>query len=310
MGSWNHDGNQVYTGAAPLGWTVLDLKAKTGGGSTTHPSAKTLALLRVENTAGASFVAFRQNGSGWDSYLTAPLSAGCLSGQVANTPIVAMVLVPTDSSGKIEWISQNAHNTEIFLMGFVEATFPSALLFPSGPLPNVWTDEDATTDTVAAPTGLTGEALAFLLYEKTGGAGSSWFAVRPDGGADEYLGSGKPAACSQGGLNGNGKSNGLACKTNSSGVFQHICQAPVINTTVELVCFEQDRWTDVDTEVFSAAPPPLAWVGSEIDLSPITGAIRALVLLQVHLEDVGGATQRAGFRSSDETKEIYWKDLS
>ena len=302
MAYWVHDGNQVYGAAAPLVWNTLDLKVKFGGGSTSHPTAKTLALLRIENTAGAAYMAFRAGGSAVDSYLAAGNAKGAALCRPDNSPDLCMVLVPTSATGTIEWQSQVANNTEIYLIGFVEVVDSLQEIYALAGLPAVWTDLDATTDTGAASTGLTGEALAFLWYLKNGGAGSNWFAVRPNGRTDQYLGSGAPAGCSQALSNANLKSNGLVVKTDAAGLLEHVGQAVVINAAVDLDCFVQSGWVDTDVEVFAAGAPPLAW--TNLSLAAHVGAVRALCLLQVHLQNVPGVAQRAGFRASDETKNL------
>jgi len=78
---------------------------------------------------------------------------------------------------------------------------------------------------------------------------------------------------------------GILQKTNSSGEIEIICNAPVSNTEIILGSFEQTSFASGDIEVFPAGTPPLAW--QSLDLSSYIGSQRALVVLQVHVENSG-----------------------
>lgn len=301
MSGWVHDGNRVFNGAAPTSWTDLDLKAIAGGGSTSHPSGRTLALLKVVNGAGWSYMAFRPNGTSYDTYVNQPDGHGCCMCTPNNaTSDAALVLVQTDSAGIVEWQAQANDATEIWLVGFVEATTVDLTVRSDSAMPSTWTSLDLTQDVVATPTGLSAEALVFLWVERTGGT-SNYIATRPRiPGYANFLGSGVLGGCSQGEINNATEYEAYAQKTSSTGDIEIIAATVVPNTEITLASFEEDGFDNFNIEVFAAAQPPTSW--TSLDLSTQVGSRRALVMLQVHHENAApGGLQGVAFRATGDT---------
>jgi len=92
---------EVFTGAAPLAWTDLDLSGTVGAQST-------LVILKVAHTLAGPTIAVRKNGD-TDEYFNdaAGIGAACTRSDVAAN-FHAILVVVTDASGIIEWMS--AHN--------------------------------------------------------------------------------------------------------------------------------------------------------------------------------------------------------
>ncbi len=294
MSAWNHDGSRVHNAVAPLAWASLDLKLIAGGGSTTHPSARTMALLKIENSAGWPYMAFRPGGAAFTTYVNQTLGHG----SVVITPNsatgdAALVLVPTSATGTVEWQSQTASATEIWLVGFIEGTDSGQTVF-SAAMPSTWTDLDLTQDLGAAPTGVTAEALVYLWYLRSGGT-SNEIATRPNGGSSNFLGSGVLGGCSQGAPFAVADTEAYVGKTDGSGIIEHRGDTVVPNATVLLESFEETNFDDFDVEVYAAAAPPLGW--QALDLSAHVGLRRSLVLIQVHLENAApGGLQATAFQ--------------
>lgn len=300
MASWEHDGNKVFDGVAPTSWTDLDLKLIAGGGSTEHPTARTLALLKVVNSSGWPYMAFRPDGVSFDTYSNDSGGHGCVViTPNSSTGDAALVFLPTSTSGLIEWKSQTASNVEIWLVGFIEADVSDQEVFASGALPSSWTDLDLTEDTVSAPTGLTEEALAYLWYHRTGGTKNE-IATRPNGGRVNFLGTNMLGGCSQGQPTASGKYESYVMKTDSSGLIEHIAASTVPNAEVILASFIQDGFSDIDAEIFPSATPPTVW--TELDISSQVGNNRALVMLEVHNSSASpGSIFTIAFRADDDT---------
>jgi hypothetical protein len=303
MSLWVHDGSRVFNAAAPVFWQDLDLKAVAGGGATSHPSTNTLALLKVENSAGAPVIAFRQNGSAYNTYTLSTYGHGCcLIDPNSADSDAAMVLVPTDADGIVEWYAQTASAMEIWLVGYVEATFVDLTVRSSAAMPSTWTALDLTTDVLAASTGLTGEAFAFMWWETTGGFTNDWASRPSDPGWGGFLGTIVQGGCSQGGYLAVGIDEGIAQKTNSSGELDIIAVAPVPNASIQLAAFEQENFASGDIVVYASAAPPTSW--TSLDLSAYVGAQRALVMLQVLTSALGSGTyQGTAFRTTGDASD-------
>jgi hypothetical protein len=297
MSAWTHDGSRLFTGNSPIVWADLDLKLVDGGvGNTLHPTAHSLALLKVENSVGSPLIGFRTNGKADNTYITVNGGHGCCSlDPNSATSDAAMVLVPTDSVGKVEWIASAAVAIEVWLVGFVQATEVDLEVRADSAMPSSWTALDLTQDVLAAATGLTGEAFAYVWIERTGGSQNDW-ATRPaDPGYAEFLGGFVQGGCSQGGYNNVNDVEGIAQKTDTSGEIEIISASPVTNAEIRMASFEQDGFASCDIEVFAAASPPLSW--TTLDLSAYVGARRALVMLQVHYENTGSGLVGSAFRT-------------
>lgn len=280
MSAWKHDGSRVFNGSAPTSWTDLDLKAVAGGGATTHPTARTLAVLKVLPSTSISYTGFRPDGSSIDTLIGYTNGHGCCSISPPHSPADAtIVVVPTSSSGLVEWRATSAGSVEIWLMGFVEAAIADDIVRADSAMPSTWTTLDLTEDTGASPTGLTGEALAFLWVERTGGTTNNC-ATRPVVyGIAGYLEDSSTDGASQGRPHALNEVEGYLQKTNSSGEIEIIAEATVPNTEITLASFEQASWTNSNSVEYASAAPPTSW--QDLDLSGTIGAKRALVLLEI-----------------------------
>ncbi|MFC1846770.1 hypothetical protein ACFLYS_01760 [Chloroflexota bacterium] len=101
---------QVHTGAAPTAYTDLDLSAVIG-------AQKTLVILKVK-TAGAYCYAFRQNGDTDSGASGSHYSACTLYSTSAN--IYGLVVVHTDASGIVEWLSSNAAAMTVDVVAYIK----------------------------------------------------------------------------------------------------------------------------------------------------------------------------------------------
>lgn len=303
MAGWEVDGDWIYSAPAPTSWTSLDLKSKFGGGSTSHPTARTLALLRVTPLVLSSpRYSFRPNGSSMDTEVGTNYGHGCccivLDQDYGES---GLILVPTDSSGIVEWTASTNVATSVYLVGFIEATVSDQIVRSSTAMPTDWTSEDLTTDISLSPTGLTGKAFAYVWFERTDGNANE-VATRPsDPGRANYISNESLGGCSQGrpfSLD----TEGYVQKTNSSGEIEIIALASVPHCSIELASFDQTYFEDFDVEVFAAAPPPTTY--QDLDLSTQTNSRQALVMIEVHYADtVYGTSQITAFRGKGDTAE-------
>jgi hypothetical protein len=301
MGNWNHNGEKVYSGNPPTSWTDLNLRTKVGGGGTGHPIGRTLAVLKVEMISGATYFGFREGGgeSSRDAHVAQWGGQGCCTTQPSGTTSdTALIVVPTSATGLVEWKASSVlTSVDIWLAGWIEGTYSNQQVF-GGNLPSSWTDLDLTTDTSLSATGLTGEALAFLWYDRAGGSTNA-VATRPNSGRTTIPVESQLAGCSQGRLIF-GKSVGYVMKSDSSGLIEHLANTPVPAANVYLGEFEQDAFVNYDTEVYAAAAPPTTW--TSLDLSSYTGSGRALVMLEVHEANTSPGTMHAvAFRADDDS---------
>lgn len=295
--TWVHNGSRVYNAAAPVAWADLDLKLDDAAGPTGHPSAHTLALLKVVPGAGSSYVAFRTKGSTDNTYVTVTGGHGCAVAKPDSaTSDAVLIFIPTDSAGLVQWKAQAASAMEIWLVGYVEATAVDLVVRASGAMPTVWTTLDLTQDVLAAATGITGEALSYLWFERTGGSQNDW-ATRPaDPGYGSFLGGEVQGGSSQGGYGIVTDVEGIGQKTDTSGEIEILGVPPVSNEEIRLASFVQDVFASGDIEVYAAAPPPTSW--TTLDMSAYIGSQKALVMIQVHMENSGGVgLQGVAFRT-------------
>lgn len=298
MGSWVYDGSRVYNGTPSTTWQSLDLKAVAGGGATSHPSARTLAMIKIENGAGTTYYGFRPGGTSLDTYIPQSNGHGCALAQ-ANSSYVesVMVLVPTSATGTVDFYASAANACEMWLVGFIECTYVGGEVRADSAIPTSWTSLDITEDTGASPTGLSGEALVYLWCERTGGIRNE-IATRPiySPSRDGFLGSSIQGGAAQGEPYNIGETEGYTVKTDSSGEIEIKTGVPTPNASVDLAMYEQSGFDNYDVEVFAAATPPLTW--TTLDISAHIGATRALVLIEVHLEDISpGSSQGTAFRA-------------
>jgi hypothetical protein len=213
-----------------------------------------------------------------------------------------MIIVPTNASGVLQWKAQTASAMEIWLVGYVEATSVDLIVRASGAMPTVWTALDVTQDIFAAATGLTGEALAYLWIERTGGSQNDW-ATRPaDPGYGGFLGGYVQGGSSQGGYNVVNDVEGIGQKTDTSGELDILGVPPVSNEEIRLASFEQDGFASGDIEVYPLAEPPTTW--TTLDMSSYIGAQKALVMLQVGMEFAGAGLQGVAFRTPGDTSDF------
>ena len=104
---------QVFNGAAPTAWTDLDLSATIG-------SQSTLVLIKFKGDGTQQIVAVRQNGDTDEFYETA--AEGYNSGTVQAKGVAGhkVLLVATDSTGKIEWKANNTDVTTIDVISYIK----------------------------------------------------------------------------------------------------------------------------------------------------------------------------------------------
>lgn len=299
--SWKHDGSRVYNGSAPTSWADLDLKAVAGGGATTHPSARTLAVLKVLPSTTISYTGFRPDDTSLDTFNPVTNGHGCcmIAPPAGDATIV---VVPTSSSGLVEWQATSAGSVEIWLVGFVEASIADDVVRADSAMPSTWTTLDLTEDTGAGPTGLTGEALAFIWVERTGGTINNC-ATRPVVyGIAGYLEDGTTDGASQGRPQSLNDFEGYLQKTNSSGEIEIIAEATVPTTEITLSSFKQSSWVDANAVVFASATPPTSW--QDLDLSGVIGTKRAFVLLEIAMGSASpGTSYRVAVRSDGDTSD-------
>lgn len=301
MSTWQHDGSRVFNGTAPTAdWATLDLRSVAGGGSTTHPTARTLAVLKVLPSAAISYTGFRPDGTSYQTRIGYSDGHGCCS---IATPAsrASIVVVPTSAAGVVEWRSFTAGVVEIWLLGYVEAEIADDIVRADSAMPSAWTTLDLTEDTGASPTGLIGEALAFVWCERTGGTINDC-ATRPVTPGGAYLVSAATDGASQGRPHAVNDYEGYLQKTNNSGEIEIIAGATVPNTILTLASYEESGWTDLNTVVFATAAPPTSW--ADLDLSGSVGSKRSLVLLELSMDSANpGTPLRVGFRPNGDTSD-------
>ncbi len=103
-------GTEVFNGTSPTSWTDLDLSGTIG-------SNNALVVLK-KNFPAQDTAAFRQNGD-TDQQYVAGFSSGVA--MVEQSSQHCLVLVPTDSSGVIEWITEAARaSTTIDVVAYIK----------------------------------------------------------------------------------------------------------------------------------------------------------------------------------------------
>jgi hypothetical protein len=102
---------QVYNAAAPIIWTDLDLSSVVG-------AQVALVIIKVINiTTNLRTLAVRKNGD-TDDFYEGSASYGCAESDIKTSTHVVF-LVFTDSTGKIEWKTEEAQTVVIDIMGYM-----------------------------------------------------------------------------------------------------------------------------------------------------------------------------------------------
>ncbi|MCP4639120.1 MAG: hypothetical protein GY851_01735, partial [bacterium] len=107
-------------GAPPLAYTDLDLS--TGPGGATGLSAEGLVMLMVHRAAvgGSTILSFRTNGETLDYQSTVGADSHGMNGCALNNNATTFVVLPCDSSAKVEWMADNnATNIDISIVGWI-----------------------------------------------------------------------------------------------------------------------------------------------------------------------------------------------
>jgi len=102
---------QVFSGTSPTAWTDLDLSGTIG-------AQATLVLLKVFYSAGLSF-AVRKNGD-TDEFLGNASHAGGCAYAYCGAGEHKVLLVATDTSGKIEWITNVAIAVTVDIIAYIK----------------------------------------------------------------------------------------------------------------------------------------------------------------------------------------------
>ena len=117
-GTYNHIGQQVYTGNSPNNtWTDIDLSSHVG----TNGAA--LVTLLVEDTGGNyPWIFFRTKGVADDFMQLSAYDTGSITATMENGKST-IVILPTDENGVIEWNANSSGSTyNITLLGYIPPT--------------------------------------------------------------------------------------------------------------------------------------------------------------------------------------------
>lgn len=107
---------EVFNGTSPTSWTDLDLSATIGANAA-------LVLLKIYAAVGnLGGFAVRKNGDTDEFYnaLAAANGVGCALAAVGGENAYVAMLVATDSSGVIEWITQNALTVTVDIIAYIK----------------------------------------------------------------------------------------------------------------------------------------------------------------------------------------------
>jgi len=110
--TFNYSGAKVYDAAAPAAMTDLDLSGTIGANR-----ALVYLKVKLDDIAGSEYYEFRENGETDTIEIAAPLVTGTIS---TNQEFIYLWIL-TDSSGIIEWKSDNQRNTEIYVLAYMKA---------------------------------------------------------------------------------------------------------------------------------------------------------------------------------------------
>lgn len=99
------DTTQVFTGTAPTSFTDLDLSSVIG------VNQKMVMLKVTCNTGGGYYFSFRRNGE--TATIAVSANAGASMFYTATSGYIGYILVPTDTSGVVEWYSSGEASTTI-----------------------------------------------------------------------------------------------------------------------------------------------------------------------------------------------------
>jgi len=119
------DGTQVYDASSPTSWTELDLSGIVGAN-------RALVYLQVDNVDASTYTwfRFRTKGLGRNIACRGEDSSAICAGMIyyGNTDYF---LVETDDTGKVEWITDSAVDTDIYLLS-TDICPSAAARFPPG----------------------------------------------------------------------------------------------------------------------------------------------------------------------------------
>lgn len=105
---------EVFNSTSPTSWTDLDLSGTVGANAA-------LVLLKIQDAAASNDFAVRKNGDGDEfEHANAVGARGCAYAEdLTNTGFVVL-LVATDTAGKIEWISADARTVTIDIIAYIK----------------------------------------------------------------------------------------------------------------------------------------------------------------------------------------------
>lgn len=106
---------EVFNGTSPTSWTDLNLSSTVG-------SQSTLVLLKIRDGSSGSTIAVRKNGD-TDVFYNTSIPQGSGYGVAAFTSLstlLAVLLVATDSAGKIEWRTEVARTITIDIIAYIK----------------------------------------------------------------------------------------------------------------------------------------------------------------------------------------------
>lgn len=105
---------EVFSSAAPTSWTDLDLSGTVGANTA-------LVLLKLSSNTGGDDVAVRKNGDTDEFWNTNTTDArGCALFQSITGGCHVVVIVCTDTAGKIEWKSQAGDSYTVDVMAYIK----------------------------------------------------------------------------------------------------------------------------------------------------------------------------------------------
>jgi len=292
----------VISGSITTSWSDLDLSSLVG-------SQEVLALIRVEVTSlGINHsIRVRQKGEIED------FTGGCRYSK-CDTGISYHLLVPTDSSGIIQWIGSSSLSVDVECISYVTVaqgwTSASTEVFSAASAPATWTELDVSA--------VTGERSGFALIKIDVASGSNYTTITARG--REVPRSFEIISEAHGAWSAiitNGTSGVIPVSLDILGRLDWIRKGTDNNCTVTVIGYVQgptistsvgSYFGENEWSLYNVAIDNTAWVS--IDFSPWVGNNRALVMVYVRTT---GSAANLNFRPSGDVNDYYstasdWED--
>jgi len=276
MGFWNYVGTQIHSGVSPVAWTDIDVSAIVG-------SNRAICLLSiVQNDGVVGAVAFRPNGEGNTTMITAYTGPHGVANVYPRLNLAISAMVVTDASGIFEWINGAARDNTVVLEGYIVPSQGPVQIDADFTLPTGggWDNVDAS------PLLGSEHGLAIVRHKRIAGAGNYGFANRPEGDSTDYLGASFVTLGAQHGISANGAEVEVCCAiTDDNGLYELSSTVAGQHHELHGYAGEVDAFIWEDEGIFSGVAVRNTWTAMD---SKVARAGLAFIRVEYDHHDFAG----------------------